>query len=55
MSNPSAAKIAAAAAHVARQNPTPDNIATANALCVEAVGVGATGTEIQQAAQTPRR
>lgn len=55
MSNPTFAKIAAAAAHHARQNPTPANVATANALCVEAIRAGATGTEIQQAAQAPRR
>lgn len=55
MSNPTYAKIAAEAAKYARQNPTPDNLATANALCIDAIRAGATGTEIQQAAQTPRR
>jgi hypothetical protein len=55
MSNPTFAKIAAAAARHARQNPTRDNLATANALCINAIRAGATGTEIQQAAQAPRR
>ncbi|MCX5522222.1 hypothetical protein OG342_04980 [Streptomyces bobili] len=54
MSNPVAAKVAAAAAEYARANPTPDNRATANALCVDAVRAGATGTDIQQAVQNNR-
>jgi hypothetical protein len=55
MSNPTAANVAAAAAHHARQNPTQENLAVANAICVDAIKAGATGTEIQQATQTPRR
>ena len=54
MSNPLAAKVAAAAAEYARQNPSPANVATANALCVDAIRAGATGTDIQQAAQNNR-
>lgn len=54
MSNPLAAKVAAAAAQAARANPTPDNIATANAIAINAVNSGATGHEIQQAVQNNR-
>jgi hypothetical protein len=54
MSNPTAANVAAAAAHHARQNPTTNNIATANAICIDAIRAGATGTEIQQATHTHR-
>lgn len=54
MSNPLAAKFAAKAAEYARANPTPGNIATADAICVDAVRVGATGTDIQKAVQNRR-
>lgn len=54
MSNPVAAKVAAAAAEYARQNPSPDNRATANAICVDAIHAGATGTDIQKAVQNRR-
>ncbi|MDF2710598.1 MAG: hypothetical protein K0R62_6250 [Nonomuraea muscovyensis] len=54
MSNPTAAKVAAAAAQAARQDPTPANIATANAIAINAVRAGATGHEIQQAVQNNR-
>ena len=54
MSNPTAAKVAAAAAEYARQNPTPANIATANGIAITAIRAGATGTDIQQAVQNNR-
>ena len=55
MSNPNAAKIAAAAAEYARRNPTPTNVDTANALLVDAVRIGATGEELRDAGRNIRR
>jgi hypothetical protein len=55
MSNPTAAKVAAAAARHAVAKPTTDNLAAAHSLLQDAKRAGATDAELRDAGINARR